>query len=316
MQYIPEATIPSLVTPQDALTAVEATFLSMAEGTAQNFPVVREALPTFEGIFGIKSGVDITAGLLGLKAGGYWAGNMQRQITNHQSSVVLFDPATGQVQAVVGGNYLTALRTAAAAALSVKYLALPDANRLGVIGAGKQAAYHIRAICALRPIKQIAVWNRTPDKVKALQAELSDLAIPITYMEREALCAASDIIVTITSCHEPLLFRPWIRPGTHLACMGTDTKGKQEVDENLVAAAQVFTDEVAQAVTIGECQHAVRNGLLSSEAITPLGHVIAGQHTGRRDAQSITLYDGTGVALQDLAVARMAVARFSVEHAG
>ena len=107
--------------------------------------------------------------------------------------------------------------------------------------------------------------------------------------------------------------KDWIKPGTHIACMGTDTKGKQEVDPALVAAATVFTDERAQSVSIGETQHAVAAGLLEETAITPIGAVINGAHPGRTSEDQITLFDGTGVGLQDIAVAEVA-ARLAVEE--
>jgi ornithine cyclodeaminase len=100
-----------------------------------------------------------------------------------------------------------------------------------------------------------------------------------------------------------------VRPGTHLACMGTDTKGKQEVEVSLVAKARLFTDEVAQSVSIGEAQHAVAAGLVAAETITRLGAVLTGADSGRRSEAEITLFDGTGVGLQDLAVAAVAVQR-------
>jgi alanine dehydrogenase len=115
------------------------------------------------------------------------------------------------------------------------------------------------------------------------------------------------VIITITSSFSPSLGRAQIKPGTHLACMGTDTKGKQEVEAELVAAATLFTDEVAQSVSIGECQHAMVRGLIERTAITPIGAVINGDHPGRSRSGEITLFDGTGVGLQDLAVASAVV---------
>jgi ornithine cyclodeaminase len=102
------------------------------------------------------------------------------------------------------------------------------------------------------------------------------------------------------------MMKDWVKPGTHIACMGTDTKGKQEVDHSLVAAATVFTDEIAQSITIGECQHAIAAGLIGESDITPIGDVINARHPGRISADEVTLFDGTGVGLQDLAVASVA----------
>jgi ornithine cyclodeaminase len=123
----------------------------------------------------------------------------------------------------------------------------------------------------------------------------------------DRLGAEADVIITITSSFDPILNALQVRPGTHLACMGTDTKGKQEVEAELVAVATVFTDEVAQAVTIGEAQHAVARGLIAESDIIEIGAVINGKHPGRTSMQEITLFDGTGVGLQDLAVASAAV---------
>ena len=119
----------------------------------------------------------------------------------------------------------------------------------------------------------------------------------------------ADVIVTITSSPAASLMSAHVAPGAHLACMGTDTIGKQEVEPALLARARVFTDEVAQSVTIGEAQHAVATGLIKADAITPIGRVLAGLADGRQTDDQITLFDGTGVGLQDLAVASAAVRR-------
>jgi ornithine cyclodeaminase len=137
----------------------------------------------------------------------------------------------------------------------------------------------------------------------AAELGLAFEAVPLARM------VEADVIITITSSPAASLMAAHVAPGTHLACMGTDTKGKQEVEPALVAAASVFTDEVAQSVTIGEAQHAVAAGLLDATAITPIGDVLTGRHPGRRAADEITLFDGTGVGLQDMAVAAMAVLR-------
>ena len=127
MIIVPESAIAGLVTPADAFAAVEQVFASMAARTAVNFPVVREAIGHADALYGFKSGFDRANLDLGLKAGGYWPGNAAKGLTNHQSAVFLFDADTGRLRAVVGGNLLTALRTAAAAAVSVAHLARPEA---------------------------------------------------------------------------------------------------------------------------------------------------------------------------------------------
>lgn len=314
MLIVPEALIAGLVTPEDAFAAVEATFAAMARGEAYNFPVVREALG--EGRqYGFKSGLDRAGGMLGVKAGGYFPGNAAKGMINHQSSVFLFDPETGRPVAMVGGNLLTALRTAAASALSIDRLARPEARVLGIVGAGHQAGFQLRAAARVRRFDRVIAWNLHPEMLPRLGAVAVDLGLPFEAVDLPRMREA-DVIVTITSSPAASLMAAHVSPGTHLACMGTDTAGKQEVEAALVARATVFTDEVAQSVTIGEAQHAVAAGLLDAAAITPLGQVLVGAHAGRSDPEEITLFDGTGVGLQDLAVAAVAVARARTQGLG
>lgn len=307
MLIVTEETAQAVVTAEDAFAAVEGVFAAMARGDAYNFPVIREAIGYADALYGFKSGFDRAGKALGLKSGGYWPGNAAKGLTNHQSTVVLFDPDTGRPHALVGGNYLTAVRTAAASSISIRYLAREDARVLGMVGAGHQAKFQLRSAAAQRKFEKVVAWNFHPEMLPGLAEVAAEIGLPFEAVEREQLGAEADVIITITSAFEPQLMRDWIKPGTHLACMGTDTKGKQEVDAELVAAATLFTDEVAQSTTIGETQHAIAAGLVTPDAITPIGRVINGDHPGRTSAGEITLFDGTGVGLQDLAVAAVAV---------
>ncbi len=306
MFVITEATCQQVVGQQDAFAAVEAVFAAMASGDANNFPVVREAIGYADALYGFKSGFDKAGRVLGVKSGGYWPGNASKGLTNHQSTVFLFDADTGQLDALVGGNYLTAVRTAAASAVSIAHLAREDSEVLGMIGAGHQSAFQLRAAAEQRAFKKVVAWNHHPDMLPALEKVANDVGLPFEAVTQEAVGAQADVIISITSAHQPLLMKDWIKPGTHLACMGTDTKGKQEVDPAILASAAVFTDEVAQSISIGEAQHAVNAGDLNEDAITPIGAVINKSHQGRRTADDITVFDGTGVGLQDLAVAAVA----------
>lgn len=295
-----------IISRADAFDAVEAVFAAMARGDAYNFPVVREAIGHADALYGFKGGFDRSGLSLGLKAGGYWPGNMDKGLTNHQSTVFLFDPDTGRLSALVGGNYLTAIRTAASSSVSIAHLAREDAKVLGMVGAGHQSTFQLRAAVEQRAFEKVVAWNPHPDMLPRLGAVAEELGLRFEAVTQEELGAQADVIITITSAFEPLMMADWIKPGTHIACMGTDTKGKQEVDPALLARATVFADEIAQSISIGEAQHAVAQGLISEGDITPIGAVINGTHAGRSSAQEITLFDGTGVGLQDLAVASVA----------
>ncbi len=297
----------AVIDSRSAFEAVESVFAAMARGDAYNFPVIREAIGYADALYGFKSGFDKAGLALGLKSGGYWPGNMAKGLTNHQSTIFLFDPDTGKLKALVGGNYLTAIRTAASSAVSISHLACKNAKILGIIGAGHQASFQLRAACEQRQFEKIVAWNKSPERLESLAKVAKDIGLPFESLNPEQVATQSDVIITITSAHESLLLNEWIQPGTHIACMGTDTKGKQEVDPELLACAMTFTDEIAQSISIGEAQHAITQGLMKQADIVPIGDVINGKHPGRKSAQAITLFDGTGVGLQDLAVASSAV---------
>lgn len=303
MYVVAESEIAGLMTPEAAFEAIEAVFASMARRKAWNFPVVREAIGHEDALYGFKGGFDAAGLVLGLKAGGYWPNNQKHGLINHQSTVFLFDPDTGRVRAAIGGNLLTALRTAAAAAVSIRYLAPRGARVLGMIGAGHQSAFQMRAAAAVHDFDRVLGWNPHPEMLGRLAETAADLGLPFEAVDLPRLGAEADVIISITSSFSPLLLNEHVKGPTHIAAMGTDTKGKQELDPALVTRARIFTDEVAQSISIGECQHAIAAGLIKEEQISELGAVVTGDNPGRADAE-VTLFDGTGVGLQDLAVAQ------------
>ena len=313
MYIVPEKEIAELITRKASFDAVEKVFAAMAAGDAYNFPVVREAIGHEDALYGFKGGFDRAGLTLGLKAGGYWPNNLEKRgLINHQSTVFLFDPDTGKPAAMVGGNLLTALRTAAASSVSIRHLARKDARVMGMIGAGHQAKFQLRAALEQRDFEKVVGWNLHPEMLPNLQEVASEAGLPFEAVDLDGMRAA-DVIISITSSFDAILEAGQVSPGTHIACMGTDTKGKQEVDPGLLARGTVFTDEVAQSVSIGEAQHAVAQGMIGESDIAQLGAVINGTHPGRTSDEEITIFDGTGVGLQDLAVAA-AVVELAIER--
>ena len=307
MFIVPERDIANLMTREAALDAVEKVFAAMAAKDAYNFPVIREAIGHEDALYGFKGGFDQAGLTLGLKAGGYWPKNLEKRgLINHQSTVFLFDPDTGMVKAMVGGNLLTALRTAAASSVSIKHLALRDAKVMGIIGAGHQATFQLRAALEQRNFEKVIGWNYHPEMLPNIEKVADEAGVAFEPVELDGM-AEADVIISITSAFSPSLMDAHVSAGTHVACMGTDTKGKQEVEAALLARATVFTDEVAQSVSIGEAQHAIADGLINESDIVQIGAVINGAHPGRSSEEEITLFDGTGVGLQDLAVASSVV---------
>lgn len=318
MRILSESDARQLVSMSDAIAAVEQGFAAMARGHARNYPVVREVLGHQDAVFGVKTGADTQTPLLGLKAGGYWPHNAGKGHTNHQSATILFDPDTGRASAVVSANYLTGIRTGAASAIATRWLSRPDSAVLAIIGTGAQSAYQLQATVLVRPIRQVHAWDPVPANLERFGVLVREMGLDfVAAPDPNAAVQAADVVITATPSSQALVDAAWVRPGTHISAMGADTRGKQELAPALVARCSLYHDELAQAISIGECQHAYAAGLIDESAFRgSLGEVVAGLCPGRRDSTEITLFDGTGVAMQDLVVARLAVSQAEVRRVG
>jgi alanine dehydrogenase len=308
VDIVSEAAAQRLVTMKAAIAVVEDVFRALHENEAEVFPVVLGHGSDPSSSFGMKSGLIRSLGLVGLKVGTYWPANRAKGIKSHGSTTLFLDDETGAPRALVSASYLTALRTAAADGVAVKHLSRPDAKTLALIGAGHQAWYELLAIREVRPIEQVYVWNRSPAAAEAFAARItSTLGLRAESTTAERATRSADIVVTVTAARQALVDDAWVRPGTHVSAMGADARGKQELDPAIFKRAHAFADVVEQAVTIGECQHAVASGILARNAITAIGAVIAGASPGRRSRDQITVFDSSGMALQDLAIGALAL---------
>ncbi len=303
INYLSETDVAKILTPDIARSAVEDVFRMVYLGEARSFPVVREEIAEPKAIFGIKSGVAKGLGL-GLKAGGYWTGNVHKGLTNHQSTILLFDPETGRPISLVEGNLITALRTGAACASAIDHLAPKEGKILSIIGAGFQAPYHLRAALATRQFTHVFAWNRTPGKIESLRKIAEESGVEFSAPGLEETVRVADVLITIISSSTAIFDASWVKPGAHISCMGTDTAGKQELQQTIFANARVFTDDIIQSTTIGETQHAIKDGILNKADIQLLGAVLTGSCPARRSREEITIFDGTGIALQDIACAQ------------
>lgn len=293
--------VSALLQPEDVLRAVHEAFTLHSQRAGRVFPVVREALPT-GGVFGIKSGDVPAQGLLGFKAAGFWPANRAQGGEPHQATVLLIDPATGRPLCMLDGNAITTERTGAAGALGLQQLARPDSARLCLFGTGVQARvqlrFALRVLPQLTSVRYLAHDGRQrPD----FEAQFKDLCEVIHSTDANAAVAESDVLITATPGGGALFDAAAVQPGTHINAVGTDTKGKRELPEGLLARARVFVDDTAQARSLGEAQWAAPD-----LPCTELGDVLTGQApVVQRGTQDITVFDMTGLALQDLTVARM-----------
>ncbi len=311
MQFVSEDVASKVVSMADAIAAIEAMFRDYGRDMAEVFPVAQGHGPGAGTSFSIKSGLIRTSRVVGLKVGSYWPENRARGLTAHASTTLLLDPETGYPKALVAASHLTSLRTSASDAVAVRQLARVDSRILALVGAGHQAWFELLAVREVRPIETVLVSNRSSlaaeNFARRIREELG-LHAEATAM-REAV-AKADIIVTVTAARAALFEAGWVRPGTHVSAMGADGPGKQELDPALVAASSLFADVVRQSVTIGEYEAAHKAGLIDADRITPIGAVLNGA-PGRTSPEQVTVYDSSGMALQDLAICSLALAKAS-----
>ncbi len=217
---------------------------------------------------------------------------------------LLLDGATGEPEALIDGQRLTQWRTACASALAATYLAREDASRLLVIGAGAIAPFLARAHAAVRPIREIRIWNRTPANAEKLATELRAEGLDAeTATDLDAELARADIVASATISTAPLVKGALLRPGTHVDLVGGFTPQMREADDDAIARAAVFVDTRAGATKeAGDIVQPLASGLLKAEGIVAdLAELARGERKGRTDDTQVTLFKSVGAALEDLA---------------
>jgi len=304
LAVISEETVRQIVSRQLAFDAVRGAFESVASNRSQVFDVVIGTGLNDGEAFAIKSGNDAGGETVGFKCGTYWAGNNDLGLAAHGSTILLLDAETGFPKVLVNASYLNGYRTAAADAVAVATLARSDSAVLGVIGAGQQAEQEIRAVSEVRALSLVKISTRSEERANWLANRLQDLAVEFRFTNAEEAVRGSDIVVTVTPSEEPLVRDEWVGDGTHISAMGADDVGKHELDTSIMKRASLFADFPRQSVVIGEFQHALGEGLISSaDDISALGLVTLGKSPGRTSDSEITVFDSSGIAIQDLVVA-------------
>jgi len=278
----------------EVIAAVEQAFRDLGQGRATLPPKSYVAVP--DGDF--RAMPAALPGAAGLKWVNVHPGNTARGLPAVMGVMVYNDPATGYPLAILDATDLTAFRTAAIAS---KYLARRDTRTLGIVGAGRQAYSQIEAHRRLFDITSVLVYDLKPDSVKKLAAAFPGL--PVTASPLEA-AAGADILCTLTPSRQPYLKRAWLRPGTHVNAVGADAEGKEELEPAVLTGARVVVDDVTQASAAGEINVPVAQGLFSQEDIyATLAELVTGAKPGREDDGGLTVFDATGVAIEDVAVA-------------
>ena len=296
--------------PNDVLAAVREAFVLHSQREGRVFPVVREKLAT-GGVFGIKAGDVGSQNLLGFKAAGFWPGNRQLGGDTHQATIVLIDPATGRPLCIVDGNAITTARTGAAGGIGLQQLARPDSTRLYVFGTGVQARVQLEFALRLMPTLQTVRYvSSSGQRHAAFEAAFQDRCEIQLATDRDDAVANSDVVITATPGGGPLFDAQAVRPGIHLTCVGADTTGKRELPAGVLERARIVVDDSEQARRIGECQWAPDLPCIE------IGDLLTCKATITREPADITVFDMTGLALQDLTVARFLDQRARADGTG
>ena len=225
--------------------------------------------------------------------------------------VVLNSTETGAPLAVMDGTYLTDIRTGAAGGIAAKHLARGDSKVVGMVGVGNQARTQLLALSQAFDIEQVRITSRDANHCDKFEKEIADIVdcevLKTPHVEEVCDC---DILVTTTPVRSPVVRSEWVKAGTHINAIGADAKGKQELDYQLLARAKVVVDDIVQASHSGEVNVPLSSGVISSEDIyCELGVVIAGVKAGRTSGDEITIFDSTGLAIQDLSTANLVYER-------
>ena len=301
MIYISEEESAALVTHELAIEAAREALVAAASGQSWVFPAVLGRTQVATNTFSIKSGS--SDDLTGVKIGSFWSGNPARGLPRHNSTIVLLDQNTGRLRAVIEAGKVNAYRTAAADAVAADLLARKQAKVLAIFGAGNQAGFEVKALARIRAIESVLVVAPPSLRRDAFVDQIGEWGLQARAALPEEAVRAADIVVTATPAREPLFDADWVRPGTHIVSMGSDAPGKRELPSELFPNAHLFCDLLSQSVQIGEFQHLrdeIDAGVL---AVTPIGDVIAKRVSGRLSDTEITVFDSSGISLQDLYMA-------------
>jgi ornithine cyclodeaminase len=309
-RILDRAAIEAALAGVDLTGDIEAAFAAYSDGRC-NVPPVGELLME-AGEVHIKYGCVTGAATYLVKIASGFPGNPARGLPAGNGVMLIFSQETGALETVLlDEGYLTDLRTAVAGAVAARLLAPPALPAIGILGTGIQARLQARELRAVVACRDLVLYGRDGARRAACRADLAAMGFAVRETDDPAEVArACRLIVSTTSAETPLLAAGDIRPGTHLSAMGSDTPAKQELDPGILArATRVVVDSRSQALLRGEAHHALVAGAIDASCLVEIGEVLLGRQPGRRAADEITVFDSTGLAVQDIAIAAAVAAR-------
>jgi ornithine cyclodeaminase len=313
---IEEAALRAAITPERAVEVIREAFKADGEERTHVPPVINLEIPSAHGEFHVKTAYIAGVPHVAVKVASGFYDNPAKGLPSGSGIMAVFSASTGMPAALLLDNgFLTDIRTGAAGAVAADYLAPQSIRSVGVIGSGVQARHQVHCLRVVREFFAIVAWSPTREHLEAYCAEMrleGYDARPAGSVED--VCASADVIVTTTPSHEPLVRAGWLREGTHVTAVGSDSPGKRELEPACLDHADlVVVDRYGQCAAFGELKGALDAGLLTRHDVhAELGEIAAGKKAGRVSDAQITIADLTGVGFQDTAIASAALALIAV----
>lgn len=294
----------SLISMKEVIGAVGEAYKAFSSGQVVQPDYIGIHLPSPRGEIDFKLGYYKANEVISMKAssGGFIDNPTAHGVPNGMGTILLFDARSCALTCVMDGSLITNLRTGASGAVSVQVLARKNSKKITTIGTGNQARMQIRAITEVMKIEEIHAWSRNPDALARYKMDIeSEFGIPVIVAnsKKEAVEQA-DILITTTRGKGSLVEADWVKPGTHIIAIGTDQQGKQELDPAIFKNAKIVNDSISQCTQKGETWHPLNEKIITKDDIHgEIGEILLGTKPGRENDEEITIFDSTGMAIQD-----------------
>lgn len=289
--------IQNLLTLDDAIVAMEDVFAAASRGEADSIGVLHIDAKRYGGGWGVKPGYLESRGYVGVKLSCGYPDNISKGIPAIMGAILLADARDGTPLAVLDGLYVTAIRTGATGGVAAKYLARKDSEVVGVIGAGMQGRMQVLALKGLFPLKEVRAFDVDRTRLETYAKEIeAKMGVRVTKgSSAEETIRGSDIVITVTPSKTPYVSNNWIDNGMHVNAFGADGLGKRELEGSIYKRAKLVTDNIEVAME--------KKLFAKGDVYAQLGEVITGKKKGRTSKTELTVFDSTGIGIQDVAAA-------------
>jgi len=297
--------IKNLVSMHDVISVIEKAFRAYGEKTARMPAKIYLDLPEYNGDFRAMPAYVGSLKSCGMKWVCVYPLNKRFKLPAVMAQIILNDPRNAYPLAILEATHLTNMRTGAAGAVAAKYLAKKNSKLVSLVGCGVQAGFQLLALCEIFKIERVKIWGRSPGEMRDFIKRVKKTGLSITSYGKISECVKdADIICTTTPSRKPLVKLEWIKSGVHINAIGADAPGKEELDPEILKRAKIIVDDCTQALHSGEINVPLRRGIISDKNIlSNLGEIVAGRKKMRREKGDITVFDSTGLAIQDIAIA-------------